>query len=184
MLPVSQVVSRIVGNTSGLSQVASPGPGPSSSATCRPSSSGGAATTNDELHSSFPGLYGPRGVRHQPYSRPRPKPRYNYTPRPPKNFLKQVVLVDVGTTGVPRGQAWQDLHDQGCIADVLEINGAWTEQEVFQALEGAFSKVLDQSHPPPRYLIECENCKQRFITVNNSLNRSSYTCILYCMTQV
>ena len=98
--------------------------------------------------------------------------------------MKQVVLVDVGTTGVPRGQAWQDLNDQGCIADVLEINGAWTEQEVFQALEGAFSKVLDQNHAPPRYLIECENCKQRFIIVNNSLNRSSYTCILYCMMQV
>lgn len=136
MLPVSQVISRIVGNLSGLSQVVT---GPSSSATCRPSSSGNAATTNDELHSSFPGLYGPRGVRHQPYSRPHPKPRYSYVPRPPKNFLKQVILVDVG-------QAWQDLHVKGCIADVLQINGAWTEQEVFDALEGAFSKVLDQSH--------------------------------------
>ena len=64
------------------------------------------------------------------------------------------VQVDVGTTGVPRGQAWQVFHDQGCIADMLEINGAWSEQEVFQALEGAFSKVLDQSHTPPRYVTE------------------------------
>ena len=153
MLPVSQAISRIVGNPSGLLQVVSPGPGPSSLATCRPSASSNAATTNDELHSSFPGLYGPRGVR-QPYSRPRPKPRYSYVPRPLKNFWKQVILVDVGVTIVPRGQAWQDLHDKGCIADVLEINGAWTEQEVFDAMEDAFSKVLDQSHPPPRYTRE------------------------------
>ena len=148
---MSQVVSRIAQNPSGLSQVMSSGPGPSSSATCRPSASGNAATTNDELHSSFPGLYDPREVGHHPYSRPRPKPRYSYVPQPPKNFLKQVILVDVGVTTVPRGQAWQDLHDKGCIADELEINGAWTEPEVFDALEGAFKKVLDQSHPPPRY---------------------------------
>ena len=87
-----------------------------------------------------------------PYGRPS-KPRgYHYTPRPPKNFLKQVVLVGPGVSSVPRGQAWQDLHCAGCIADVMEICGAWTEQQLFDALESAFARVLDQSKSPPRYV--------------------------------
>ena len=148
--PVSQVVHRIVGNSSGLSQVVGPRAGPS----CSLSQGAGprdSTSTDHELSRSFPGLYGPRPghSRHQPYSRP--KPRYNYKPRPPKNFLKQVVLVGPGVNNVPRGQLWQDLHDQGCVADVMEFCGAWNQTLVFDALESAFSKVLDQSTPPPRY---------------------------------
>ena len=75
------------------------------------------------------------------------------TPRPPKNFLKQVILVGPGVSSVPRGQAWQDLHDAGCIADVMEICGAWTEKQLLDALESAFVGILDQSTSPPRYLL-------------------------------
>ena len=143
---VSQVVQRIVGNSSGLSHLSRPNVGASGvSAWSAPSTS-----TDGELRSSFPSLYGPRGARPRPYSRP-PKPRYSYTPRPPKNFLKQVVVVGPGVCTVPRGQAWQDLHDMGCIADVMEIGGTWTEEQLFNVLESAFSRVLDQSMPPPRY---------------------------------
>ena len=156
MLPVSQVVSRIVGNPNGLSQVVSPSAGacagPSSSLSSRPSSNGtGVATTNDKLHSYFRVYmaYREQDINHTAGLAPT-QSLATYCNHQ-KNFLKQVILVDVGVTSVPSWQAWQDLHDKGCIADVLEINGAWTEQEVFDALDGAFSKVLDQGHPPPRY---------------------------------
>ena len=143
---VSQVVQRIVGNSTHLAR---PNLGCSgSSSNSSPSTS---TSADGELRSSFPGLYGPRGSRPRPYSLPL-KPRYRYTPRPPKNFLKQVVLVGPGECTVPRGQTWQDLHNAGCVADVMEIGGAWDEAELFSALESAFSMILDQSSPPPRYV--------------------------------
>ena len=61
-----------------------------------------------------------------------------------------MVLVEPGTEVVPRGTTRQSLHDQGCIADLLEIAGDWGQVEVFQLLEKTFESILDNSRPSPR----------------------------------
>ena len=67
-----------------------------------------------------------------------------------KSFIANVVLVDVGHESVPRGKIRQQLHDQGCVADLLGFKGDLQEEDIFGLLEDTFGHVLDQSSPTPR----------------------------------
>ena len=95
-------------------------------------------------------------------------PRRNYTasaiPRsvssrnqqPPRiqarsTFTKNVVLLSSDCSDVlPRGNAREKLHDSGQIANLVELDVNWCQEEVFGRIESRFSDLLDMSKPFPR----------------------------------
>ena len=56
------------------------------------------------------------------------------------------------TGNVPKGKAHQQLHNDGCICDMIEFTGSWDEEAVMKSLEKAFAPVLDLTAPAPRYM--------------------------------
>ena len=104
-----------------------------------------------EMRSCFPGLYNrPKSIKQRaaPYSRP----PHQKSPAV-KRFLRNVVMVSPNETAVPKGRNRHYLYEQGQIIDMFEFNGAWDAAETTEALERAFSAVLDQRSPSPRYVI-------------------------------
>ena len=67
----------------------------------QPSTSRRRQSTSEELAIAFPGMH---RSRPSPYFRPggNSTRRYTYVPRPPKNFLKRVVLVGPECSSVPK----------------------------------------------------------------------------------
>ncbi len=145
--PVSEVVQRIIGR-SGLSQLMNRNSNP-------PPESATPTSVHQEMAHTFPSMYSAPGpsrslssypIRGTPYGRQR-----GYIPRPPKNFLKRIVLVNPDVAIVPKGKVRQQLHDDGCICDMMEFNGSWDEEAVMKSLVEAFDAVLDQNAPAPKY---------------------------------
>ena len=56
------------------------------------------------------------------------------------------------TGNVPKGKARQQMHDDGCICDMMEFTGSWDEEAVMKSLEEAFAPVLDSTASAPRYM--------------------------------
>lgn len=143
---VSEVVQRIVGR-SGLSQLLNRNSNPNpESAT--------PTSVQQEMAQTFPGMYRAPGPSRSLSSYPvrgTPYRQRVYIPRPPKNFLKRIVLVAPDIANVPKGKVRQQLHDDGCICDMMEFNGSWDEEAVMKSLVEAFDAVLDQNAPAPKY---------------------------------
>ena len=51
---------------------------------------------------------------------------------------------------IPRGSNREKLHDEGQIANLVDINVNWTEEEVFQQIESQISTLIDDTKPFPR----------------------------------
>ena len=51
------------------------------------------------------------------------------------------------------GNVRQQLHDDGCICDMMEFNGSLDEEAVMKSLVEAFDTVLDQNAPAPKYTL-------------------------------
>eukprot|EP00731_Ephydatia_muelleri_P024790 Em0016g1061a len=104
---------------------------------------------SQEMRSCFPGLYNrPRSIKKRavPYSTSRPHQKKSAV----KNFLRNIVLVSPNETVVPKGSIRHELYDHGRIIDMFEFNGAWDAIQTTDALERAFSAVLDPQSPSPR----------------------------------
>ena len=154
---VSEVVQRIVGRPSSLTQLLNRG-----EPARRISESTTSTSVHQEMAQTFPSVYsapgpsristpGPsRSLSSYP-SRGAPYRQRVYIPRPPKNFLKRVVLVGPNFENVPKGKVRQQLHDDGCICDMMEFTGTWDEEAVMKCLMDTFNPVLDQNAPVPRY---------------------------------
>ena len=131
----------------------------------------------EELAHAFPSLYRPannsgastsRGIQSQAYPY---NPQRNYAPRsssgrrsgrnrsspyfstsshnkPVKTFIKTVVLVDPDVDVVPKGKRRQQAYDDGCVVDMMEFRGDWSETDVIAAIEEAFDKVLAPGPSP------------------------------------
>ena len=163
--PVSEVVQRIIGR-SGLSQLLNRNSNPlPESAT--------PTSVHQEMAQTFPCMYSAPGpsrrvssypIRGTPYSRQRV-----YVPRPPKNFLKRIVLVAPGVAIVPKGKVRQQLHDDGCICDMMEFNGSWDEEAVMKSLVEAFVAVLDPNAPAPKYSLMTFTLFNNNIVINTLL---------------
>ena len=65
-----------------------------------------------------------------------------------KNFVKTVVLVDPEVDVVPKGKRRQQACDDGCVIDMMEFRGDWSEGEVISAIEQAFDRVLPPGSNP------------------------------------
>ena len=139
------MVQRIVGRPGSLTQLLN-GELPR-----RASEVAASTSVQQEMARTFPSAPGPsRSLSSYP-SRGVPYRQRAYVPRPPKNFLKRVVLVAPETAIVPRGKARQQLHDDGCICDMMEFTGSWDEEDVMKSLVDMFDRVLDRSGPVPWY---------------------------------
>ena len=148
--PVSEVVQRIIGRPGSLTELLNRNSdGEPLRISVTPTS------VHQEMAQTFPSVYNAPGpsrslstypVRGTPY-----QPQRAYIPRPPKNFLKRVVLVAPDTGNVPKGKVRQQLHDDGCICDMVEFTGSWDEEAVMKCLVDTFVTVLDPNAPAPRY---------------------------------
>ncbi len=120
-----------------------------------------------EMRERFPGQNGSGGSSRrrllQPYY-----PRRNYTasaiPRSISSrnqqsprvqvrstFTKNVVLLASDCSDVlPRGNAREKLHDSGQIANLVELDVNWCQEEVYGKIECRFPNLLDMSKPFPR----------------------------------
>lgn len=133
-------------------------------------------SAEEELRLRFPSLQQTRGTVGSSRRRLTPYlPRHNYTPTSRRQrssmiqiasrsssrracnpimqsqlFTRDVVLVEAGEdVPVPRGKYKQELHDRGCIINMMEIDKQWNESRLFDKIERRLPK-LDTSKPFPR----------------------------------
>lgn len=133
------------------------------------------SSVEEELRARFPSLQR-RSNRRQltPYL-----PRHNYTPNTRRQptfqrssmiqlasrsasrracnpivqsnfFTRDIILVEAGEdVPVPRGKLKQELHDRGCIINMMEVDKQWNEHRLFDEIERRLP-MLDMSKPFPR----------------------------------
>ena len=73
------------------------------------------------------------------------------------------MLVATGVAIVSKGKVRQQLHDDGCICDMMEFNGSWDEEAVMKSLVEAFVAILDPMHRHQKYSLKT------FTSFNNDI---------------
>lgn len=56
---------------------------------------------------------------------------------------RSVVMVDDDNVNVPHGKRRQVLHEMGAVADLVDFNTTWNEQQVREAVENVFQGMID-----------------------------------------
>lgn len=66
-------------------------------------------------------------------------------------FTKNIVLLSIDCSDIlPRGNAREKIHESGQIANLVELDINWQQEEVYRHVETRFSNLLDMSKPFPR----------------------------------
>ena len=156
----AQRIQRILGN-SAFERVS----GPLRQSTLRPTVSRDSVSRHqpaDELAHAFPSLYRPannssastsRGIQSQAYPY---NPQRNYGPssssgrRSGRNRSSPYLPhFNTSTHNKPvKGKRRQQAYNDGCVMDMMEFRGNWSEADVIVAIEEAFDEVLAPGPSP------------------------------------
>ena len=113
---------------------------------------------HNEVQQRFPTIptrfapYVPRHTYRAPAtSRPIPRRRASTVVGIAKSFTKDIVLLtkDDGDS-VPRGAKRGKLHDDGRIANMVDLKSSWSEETVRAHIEHHFKGIIDTNKPYPR----------------------------------
>ena len=119
-------------------------------------------TMRSEIQQRFPTLatnrfapYVPRHSYRPPASSVRvPRRRAANVIGIAKTFTKDIVLLTRADGDyIPRGSRRSVLHDESRIANMVDFQSSWTEQQVMERIESCFKGLIDVAKPYPRYVV-------------------------------